>query len=55
MRAGEPKRPDPRNSARPTVGQPPARQTREVDREDAVLDILLSGGTRADALRILSR
>jgi len=55
MRAGEPKRSDPRNSARPTVGQPPARQTREVDREDAVLDILLSGGTRADALRILSR
>jgi hypothetical protein len=55
MRAGEPKRSDPRNIARPTVGKAPARATREVDREDAVLDILLSGGSRNDALRILSR
>jgi hypothetical protein len=55
MRAGEPKRSDPRNSARPTVGKAPARVTREIDREDAVLDILLSGGSRADALRVLSR
>lgn len=55
MRAGEPKRSDPRNSARPTVGKAPARPTRSVDREDAVLDILLSGGSRSDALRVISR
>jgi hypothetical protein len=55
MRAGEPKRSDPRNSARPTVGKAPTRQTREIDREDAALDILLSGGSRSDVLRVLSR
>jgi len=55
MRAGDPKRSDPRNSARPTVGKQPSRATREIDREDAVLDILLSGGSRADALRVINR
>jgi hypothetical protein len=55
QRAGEPKRMDPRNIARPTVGKQPARAVREIDREDAVLDVLLSGGSRNDALRILSR
>lgn len=55
MRSGEPKRSDPRNFARPTVGKQPTRATREIDREDAVLDILLSGGSRADALRVISR
>lgn len=55
MRMGEPKKADPRNSARPTVGRPPARPVREIDREDAVLDVLLSGGTRADAFRAITR
>ena len=55
MRMGEPKKADPRNSARPTVGRPPARLVREIDREDAVLDVLLSGGSRADAFRAISR
>jgi hypothetical protein len=55
MRAGEPKRQDPRNSARPTVGKQPARPAREIDREDAALDVLLSGGTREDVLRAISR
>lgn len=54
-RAGEPKKADPRNIARPTVGRQPARQIREIDREDAVLDVLLSGGTKADAMRIITR
>jgi hypothetical protein len=54
-RAGEPKKADPRNIARPTVGKQPARPVREIDREDAVLDVLLSGGTRADAVRVISR
>lgn len=54
-RAGEPKRPDPRNSMRPTVGRQPARAVREIDKEDAVLDILLGGGSKSDALRFLSR
>jgi len=31
------------------------RPVREIDREDAVLDILLSGGTRQDAFRIATR
>jgi hypothetical protein len=55
MRAGEPKRQDPRNFARPTVGKQPARPAREIDREDAALDVLLSGGTREDVLRAISR
>lgn len=54
-RAGEPKRADPRNSARPTVGKQPSRPVRQIDREDAVLDVLLSGGSRADALKIATR
>jgi len=54
-RVGEPRKADPRNIARPTVGKQPARPVREIDREDAVLDVLLSGGTRNDALRVISR
>jgi len=53
--AGEPKKVDPRNAARPNVGANPSRPTRQVDAEDLVLDVLLSGGSRADAQRILSR
>ena len=55
QRAGEPKRIDPRNSARPSVGKPPPRPVRQIDREDAVLDVLLSGGTRQDAMRAINR
>lgn len=55
VRAGEPKKVDPRNAARPTVGANPPRPTREIDREDMVLDVLLSGGSRSDAQKILSR
>jgi hypothetical protein len=54
-RAGEPKRVDPRNVAKPVIGKPPARAVRELDKEDAVLDVLLSGGTRQDAMRVISR
>ena len=53
--AGETKKADPRNIARPTIGKQPMRPVREIDREDAVLDILLSGGTRQDAFRIATR
>jgi len=55
LRAGEPKRTDPRAIARPTVGKQPPRPVRETDREDVILDVLLSGGTRADALRAATR
>ena len=55
QRAGEPKRTDPRNVARPSVGKPPPRPIRQIDREDAVLDVLLSGGTRQDAMRVINR
>ena len=55
QRLGEPKKSDLRNVARPTVGNNPPRPVRQIDRDDAVLDILLSGGSRADALRIVSR
>lgn len=55
QRAGEPKRVDPRNVAKPSIGKPPARPVREVDKEDRILDVLLSGGTREDALRVVNR
>jgi hypothetical protein len=55
MKAGEPRRADPRNLAKPTVGKPPARTVREVDQDDRALDILLGGGTRDDVRRVLSR
>lgn len=55
QRLGEPKKSDLRNVARPTVGKTPPRPVRQIDRDDAVLDVLLSGGSRADALRIVSR
>lgn len=54
-RAVPARKPDVRNVARPNVGRAPARPVREIDREDAVLDVLLSGGTRSDALRSISR
>lgn len=53
--AGQPKRADPRNTARPTVGKPAPRPTRPVDRDDLALDILLSGGSKNDVVRVLSR
>lgn len=55
QRLGEPKRADPRNAAKPSVGKAPPRPVRQVDKEDTVLDVLLSGGSRADALRAMSR
>lgn len=55
LKAGEPRRPDPRSSARPTVGKAPPRPVRTVDREDVALDILLNGGNRNDVQRALSR
>lgn len=54
-KVGEPKKTDPRNTARPTVGKPAPRAVRQVDRDDMVLNVLLSGGSRADALRAVSR
>jgi hypothetical protein len=53
--AGEPRKIDPRNIARPSVGKPPARTIREIDKEDLALDILLSGGSRADAIKAITR
>jgi hypothetical protein len=55
QRAGAPRKTDPRNLARPNVGRTPPRPVKEVDREDVILDVLLSGGTRADALRAATR
>lgn len=55
LRAGEPRRIDPRNSARPTVGKVPPRPVKSIDKEDVVLNVLLSGGTRADALKAITR
>jgi hypothetical protein len=55
LRAGPPKKADPRNIARPNPGKTPPRPVRQLDREDVVLDVLLSGGTRADALRAITR
>jgi hypothetical protein len=52
---GEPKRLDPRNSARPTIGKTPPRPVRQIDKDDVVLDILLSGGSKADAMRAANR
>jgi len=53
--AGEPKRRDPRDSMRPTAGKAPPRPTREIDREDMALDILLNGGSKVDAIRAITR
>ena len=56
-KAGEPKarRADLRDVTRQTVGRPTPRPVRQVDKDDAVLDVLLAGGSRADALRAASR
>jgi len=54
-KAGEPKKIDPRNTARPTVGKTPARVSPQIDKEDIALDILLSGGSRDDVRRMMTR
>jgi len=53
--AKEPTRRDPRSIARPTVGKSTPRPQRETDKEDMALDILLSGGTRDDVRRVITR
>jgi hypothetical protein len=55
QKAGEPRKTDPRSIARPSVGKAPVRAAAKVDKDDMALDILLSGGTRDDVRRILSR
>jgi hypothetical protein len=55
QQVGMPSKPDPRNTARPTVGHAPPRVTKTVDVQDRVLDILLSGGNRDDVRKALSR
>lgn len=55
QKVGQPKKIDPRNIARPTVGKTAARAIATKDREDMVLDVLLSGGSKEDARRITSR
>jgi len=57
QKVGEPKarRADLREIGRPTIGRPTPRPVKQVDRDDAVLDVLLAGGTRADALKAASR
>ena len=53
--AGQPRKVDARSIAKPTVGSHVTRATKSVDRDDMALDILLSGGTRDDVRRVLSR
>lgn len=53
--SGSPKRVDPRIIAKPSVGKHVSRPTSQVDADDAALDILLSGGTRDDVRKVLSR
>jgi len=53
--AGEPKAKDMRSISRPSVGKAPARSVAKVDKEDMVLDILLSGGTRDDVRKAITR
>ena len=53
--AKEPVRKDPRSIARPTVGKSTPRPQREVYKEDMALDILLSGGSRDDVRRVITR
>lgn len=48
-------RKDPRDLARPTVGKSLPRPQRQVDRDDLALDILLSGGSRDDVRRAVTR
>lgn len=55
QKAGNPRRADPRDLARPNAGKPAPRAVRQVDKDDAALDILLSGGSKADVIRVLSR
>lgn len=53
--AGAPRKTDARDIARPTVGQSVKRVAAQNNPEDTALDILLSGGTRDDVRRVLSR
>jgi len=46
---------DLRDLARPTVGKSVPRPQRQVDRDDLALDILLSGGSRDEVRRVLTR
>lgn len=48
-------RKDPRDVARPTVGKSLPRPQKQVDRDDLALDILLSGGSRDDVRRVITR
>lgn len=48
-------RKDPRDLARPTVGKSLPRPQKQVDRDDLALDILLSGGSRDDVRRAVTR
>lgn len=53
--AGQPRKVDARSIAKPSVGVHVSRPTKAVDKDDMALDILLSGGTRDDVRRVLSR
>jgi hypothetical protein len=53
--AGQPRKTDARSIAKPSVGKHVSRPTAKVDKEDMALDILLSGGTRDDVRKVLSR
>lgn len=55
QRAGQPRRSDPRDIARPSVGKQPPRPVKQVDREDTILSVLLSGGSRDDAIKAATR
>lgn len=46
---------DMRDLSRPTVGKSVPRPQRQVDRDDLALDILLSGGSRDEVRRVLTR
>jgi hypothetical protein len=53
--AGPQKRVDLRDQSRGSAGRPLPRVTREVDRDDLALDVLLAGGNRDDVRKVLSR
>ena len=51
----KPVRRDVRDMSRPTVGKSLPRPQKQVDRDDLALDVLLSGGSRDDVRRVLTR
>lgn len=53
--AGQPRKTDARSIAKPSVGKHVSRPTAKVDKDDMALDILLSGGSRDDVRRVISR